>query len=84
MLEKYSLDQKKVAIVVFGIIVVVLGSINRLFLDNLAMSAVVVTLIIVFFIVLIWFEIHSRRMTSKEHPKPAKPAEKQKRRRKVS
>jgi uncharacterized membrane protein len=67
---------------VFGIIVVALGGINRFFLENMVMSAVVVTLIIVFFIILIWFTIHSRRITSEEHPKPAKHAEKQKRRRK--
>jgi quinol-cytochrome oxidoreductase complex cytochrome b subunit len=82
MLENYSVDQKKVVIAVFGIFVVVLAGINRFFLKNMAMSAVVVTLIIVFFVVLIWFTIHSRRVTSQEQPKPAKRAEKQKRKRK--
>ena len=84
MLKNYSLDQQKGVIAVFGIFVVALASIDRFFLKNMAMSAVVVTLIIAFFVVLIWFTIHSRRVTSKEQPKPAKRAEKPKRKRKTN
>ncbi len=46
MLEKYSLNQKKTAIMIFGILTILLWSINRLFLQNIVMSAIVVILII--------------------------------------
>lgn len=78
MFEKYSLAQKKTAIIIFGILVVVLASLNRLFLQNAVMSAVVVVLIIVFLLVLVWFSIHSRRITFKNVPKRTKHAEDQK------
>ena len=78
MLEKYSLTQLKTGIIIFGIIVIVLGSINRLFLDNLAMSVIIVVLIIVFLLVLVWFSIHSRSITFKNVPKRTKHAEEQK------
>lgn len=83
MSEKYSLDQTKAAIVVFGAIVVVLGTISRFFVKNAALSTVVVTLTIAFFVTLIWFWINSRRSATKEPPKPAKRAEKQRRSRKA-
>ena len=60
MLEKYSLNQKKTAIMIFGVLVILFWSINRLFLQNIIMSAIVVILIIFFFIALIWFLIDSR------------------------
>lgn len=69
MLKGYSLAQKKAAIIVFGIIVAVLGIVNRSFLENMVMSAVVVMLIVVFFLALIWFSIHSRSVTSKASAK---------------
>ena len=64
MLGKYSLTQKKIAIIILGIVVIVLGSINRLFLQNLAMSAIVVVLTIVFLLVLVWFSITSKKYNS--------------------
>jgi hypothetical protein len=78
MLEKYSLAQKKAAIIIFGILVVVIASVNRLFLQNAVMSAIVVVLSIVFLLVLIWFSIHSRSITFKNVPKRTKHAEDQK------
>ena len=57
---------------VFGVLVVVLGIINRMFLQNIAMSAIVVTLVIVFLLVLVWFSLHSRNITSDAHPKRTK------------
>lgn len=83
MLENYSLDQKKAVIMVFGVLVVVLAAINRFFLQNLAMSVAVVALIIVFFLVLIWFLITSRRVSTKAQTKDTKPAKEQKRSRKA-
>lgn len=72
MLEKYSLTQMKIAIVIFGILVIVLGTINRLILENVALSAIIVVLTIVFVIVLIWFSIHQRRITLKPRPQTHK------------
>jgi len=69
MLEKYSLAQKKTGIIIFGIIVIVLASLNRLYLQNTIMSIIVVVLVIVFFLVLVWFSIHSRSMTLKRPQK---------------
>lgn len=82
-MENYSLDQKKAVIMVFGVLVVVLAAINRFFLQNLAMSVAVVALIIVFFLVLIWFLITSRRVSTKAQTKDTKPAKEQKRSRKA-
>jgi hypothetical protein len=77
MLEKYSLAQKKVAIIVFGILVIVIASVNRLFLQNTGISAIVLVLTIVFLLTLVWFSIHSRKVTF-EVPKRTKHAEDQK------
>lgn len=74
MLKGYSLAQKKAAIIVFGIVVAVLGIVNRSFLENMVMSAVVVTLTIVFFLVLIWFAIHSRKHNLQSVPQTGKRA----------
>jgi hypothetical protein len=60
MLKNCSLAQKKVAVMVFGVLVVVLGIINRMFLQNIVVSAIVVTLVIVFLLVLVWFSLRSR------------------------
>jgi len=76
MLEKYSVEQKKVAIVVFGVIVVVLGAVNRFFIENNVMSAVVVTLTIVFFAVLVWFSIRLKLASRQTDAPPAKAAKK--------
>ncbi len=72
MLEKYSLAQKKTAIIIFGILVIVLASLNRLFLQNTVMSALIVVLIIVFFLGFVWFSIHSRSITLKTRPQTQK------------
>ncbi len=65
MFEKYSLVQKKFGIIVFGILVIVLASLNQLFLHNTIMSAIIVVLIIIFFFVLVWLSIHSRSIILK-------------------
>lgn len=62
----------KVAIIVFGFLIVALGSINRLVLQNVTMSAIIVTLIIVWVIVLVWFSIHTRKITFKRVPEHTK------------
>jgi hypothetical protein len=67
MLEKDSMAQKKTAIIIFGILVIVLASLNPLFLQNTVMSAIIVVLIIFFFLVLVWFSVHSRSITFKTH-----------------
>lgn len=69
MLEKYSLAQKKTGIIIFGILVIALASLNRLFLQNIIMSLIIVVLVIVFFLVLVWFSIHSRIITLKRPQK---------------
>ena len=74
MLDRYSLAQKKVGIVIFGIIVAVLGIVNRSFLENIVMSAVVVLLIIVFFLLLICFSITSRKQGLQSMPQTGKRA----------
>jgi Flp pilus assembly protein TadB len=72
MLEKYSLTQMKIGIILLGILVIVLGSINRLLFENIVMSAIIVILTIVFLIVLVWFSIYSRRITLKLLPRTQK------------
>ena len=58
---KTEVDQKKtVVLAVFGIVVVVLAGVNRLFLENTVMSGIVVTLSAIFFIAFIWCYIDSR------------------------
>ena len=71
MLEQYSATQMKIGIIVLGILVIVLGSINRLF-ENVALSAIIVILTIVFVIVLVWFTIHQRRVTLTPRPQTKK------------
>jgi len=72
ILEKYSLNQKKTNIIVFGVLVIVLWGINRLFLQNTVTSAIVVVLITVFFLVLVWFLVNfireRRSMNLKTYP----------------
>jgi hypothetical protein len=72
MWEKYSLTQKRIAIVIFGVLVIVLGTINRLVFQNVALSAIIVVLTIAFLLVLVWFWIHQRRMTFEAHPRTHK------------
>jgi sensor histidine kinase regulating citrate/malate metabolism len=72
MLENYSVTQLKIGIIILGILVIVLGSINRLFLENIVMSAIIVILTIVFLIGLVWFSIHSRKITLNPRPRTHK------------
>jgi hypothetical protein len=74
MLDRYSLAQKKAGIVVFGIIVTVLATVNRSFLENIVVSGVVVVLIIVFFLLLILFLIDSRKHDLQSVPQTGKRA----------
>ena len=50
---KNSMSLKKTILILYGVILVVIGSINQL-LKNLAISIILVLSIIVFFVVLIW------------------------------
>jgi Na+/melibiose symporter-like transporter len=70
---KSKLDQKKsVTIMVLGIVAIVLAAINRFFLDNIAMSGIVVTLSIIFFVAVAWFYVNSKRAALKAQSKQTK------------
>ena len=71
-MEKYSIAQLKIGIIIFGILVIVLANLNRFFLQNTIMSALIVILIIVFFLGFVWFSIHSRSITLKARPQTQK------------
>jgi hypothetical protein len=79
MFENYSLAQKKMVIIILGILVIVLAILNRLFLQNTVMSAIIVVLIIVFLLGLLLFSIHSRSTTFKPRRRTQKIVLKRKR-----
>ena len=63
---KTTVDQKKTVILaVLGIVVIMLAGVNRFFLDNIVMSAIVVTLSVFFFVAFVWVYVSSRRATLK-------------------
>ena len=73
MMLKTTLDQKTVVMLaVLGIVVIVLAGVNRFFLENTVMSAIVVTLSVVFFVAFLWFYISARRAAAKAQPKQTK------------
>ena len=70
---KTTPDQKKlISITVLGIVTVVLAGLNRFFLNNIVVSAIIVTLSIIFFVAFIWFKIKSRSPAVKAQPKQRK------------
>jgi uncharacterized protein (DUF58 family) len=66
-------DPKTTAIITaFGIAILVLAAINRFFLSNILISAIVVTLSIIFFGTLVWFYVNKRKAALKVQPKQTK------------
>ena len=66
-------DPKTTAIITaIGIAVLVLAAINRFFLSNILISAIVVTLSIIFFGTLVWFYVNKRKAVLKAQPKQTK------------
>jgi len=66
-------DPKTTAIITaFGIAILVLAAINRFFLSNILISAIVVTLSIIFFGTLVWFYVNKRKAALKAQPKQTK------------
>ena len=66
-------DPKTTAIITaFGIAILVLAAINRFFLSNILISAIVVTLSIIFFGTLVWFYVNIRKAALKAQPKQTK------------
>ena len=66
-------DPKTTTIIMaFGIAVLVLAAINRFFLSNILISAIVVTLSIIFFGTLGWFYVNKRKATLKAQSKQTK------------
>ena len=66
-------DPKTTAIITaIGIAVLVLAAINRFFLSNILISAIVVTLSIIFFGTLVWFYVNKRKAALKAQPKQTK------------
>jgi hypothetical protein len=66
-------DPKTTAIITaFGIVILVLAAINRFFLSNILISAIVVTLSIIFFGTLVWFYVNKRKAALKAQPKQTK------------
>ena len=62
IMTKKDFDQKiTILITFFGIAIIVLAGINRLFLDNTVISGIVVALSILFFIVLIWLYARTKK-----------------------
>ena len=66
-------DPKTTAIITaFGIAILVLAAINRFFLSNILISAIVVTLSIIFFGTLVWFYVNKKKAALKAQPKQTK------------
>ena len=65
-LVKNSMSLKKTILILFGIILVVIGSINQL-LKNLVISIILVLSIIVFFVVLIWIVVQFKLRKASEN-----------------
>jgi len=66
-------DPKTTAIITaFGIAILVLAAINRFFLSNILISAIVVTLSIIFFGTLVWFYVNKRKGALKTQSKQTK------------
>lgn len=75
---KTTVDPKKTVILsVFGIVAIILAGINRFFLENIVMSAIVVTLSAFFLVAFVWIYVSSRRAAVKTHPKRTKHPEEQ-------
>lgn len=65
-LVKNSISLKKTILILYGVILVVIGSINQL-LKNLAISIILVLSIIVFFVVLIWILVQFKLRKASEN-----------------
>ena len=65
-LVKNSISLKKTILILYGVILVVIGSINQL-LKNLALSIILVLSIIVFFVVLIWILVQFKLRKATEN-----------------
>ena len=72
MPENASDPKTTVIITAFGIAILVLAAINRFFLSNILISAIVVTLSIIFFGTLVWFYVNKRKAALKAQPKQTK------------